>query len=103
MTIYDLYVWGIVALIAFAIWQHMNVSRLARQTAQSQCQKHQLLLLDQSVILRGIRLRFDKRRIFFLERNYAFEFSTQGDQRYRGELIFAGKRLIHSYLQAYKV
>ena len=103
MTIYDVYLLGCLALLVALIWQHLEVSRRARSTAKKACEKQQLLLLDQSVILIKLRPRKSNRAFITIERTYGFEFSTTGDQRYRGELLFEGNRLKHLELQAHKI
>ncbi len=94
---------GLLAALACLLWQHINISRLARAIALKQCQKQHLLLLDQSVILLKVRLRMSKKSLLSIERKYGFEFSTTGDQRYLGELQFSGKKLERIELQAHKI
>jgi hypothetical protein len=103
MNIYDIYLLGALSVLAILLWQHLNISRQARWIAAKQCEKQNLLLLDQSVVLRKIRLRFLRKHFLTVERHYAFEFSTTGDRRYRGELIFLGKTLRHTEFDAHKV
>lgn len=103
MTIFDLYIFGFFAIIGCFVWQHVNISRVARNTARMQCEKQHLLLLDQSVILLSLRLRKSKRSLFCIERRYGFEFTSTGEQRYHGELSFSGKHLTNIDMQAHRI
>ncbi|KRE88490.1 hypothetical protein ASG87_07785 [Frateuria sp. Soil773] len=56
--------------------------------ARRQCERHGLQLLDESVGLRGLRLR--RRDGLKLERCYGFEVSVDGDDRQPGRIWMAG-------------
>ncbi len=69
-----------------ALWLRLSVAReRAMQEARRQCQQHGLQLLDETVGLRGLRLRRigGRRRI---ERCYGFEVSIDGHDREPGRL-----------------
>jgi hypothetical protein len=76
-----------------AVWLRLTKAReLAAQQAQQQCRQHGLQLLDETVSLRGLRLRkvHGLRR---LERHYGFEVSLAGDDRQPGRLSMIGDSL----------
>ncbi|MFC5740320.1 DUF3301 domain-containing protein [Dyella tabacisoli] len=75
------------------LWLKLNRSReLAVGEARAQCHRHGLQLLDETVGLRGLRLRrIDGQRM--LERCYAFEVSIDGDDREPGRLWMVGNVL----------
>jgi len=103
MTIESLFVFGSLFLLGYALWQHANVSRNARNAAISATEKYGVVLLDQSVILKKIRLRRSTRSGLAIERRYGFEFSSTGNQRYSGTLVFEGAYLRTIDMDAYQV
>ena len=69
-----------------ALWLRLSVAReRAVREARRQCQQHGLQLLDETVGLRGLRLRRinGRRRV---ERCYGFEVSIDGHDREPGRL-----------------
>ncbi|TBR40117.1 MULTISPECIES: DUF3301 domain-containing protein [Dyella] len=86
-------IWLIVLAAITGLWLKMSRLReLAIAEARRQCERHGLQLLDETVGLRGIRLRkLDGQRVF--ERGYAFEVSIDGNDREPGRIWFAGGQL----------
>lgn len=75
------------------LWLKLSVAReRAVQEARRQCLQHGLQLLDETVGLRGVRLRRVNglRRI---ERGYGFEVSIDGHDREPGRLWMIGNAL----------
>jgi hypothetical protein len=88
---------NMLALLGFcaviALWLKLTSAReRAVAEARSQCDRHGLQLLDETVGLRAIRLRRINglRRI---ERGYDFEVSIDGDDREQGRLWMIGDAL----------
>lgn len=102
MDLTQLALLSLVALAAFLMWHHLEVSRAARAIAAQQCDRNQLVLLDQSVILTRIRPVKSKASLFAVERHYRFEFSTIGDARYNGRIVFRGRKLIQVDMDAFR-
>ena len=75
------------------LWLKLSVAReRAMQEARRQCLQHGLQLLDETVGLRGVRLRrFNGLRM--LERCYGFEVSLDGHDRETGRLWMIGNIL----------
>jgi hypothetical protein len=75
------------------LWLKLSVAReRAVQEARRQCQQHGLQLLDETVGLRGVRLR-RVNGLLTLERCYGFEVSIDGDDREPGQLSMIGNAL----------
>lgn len=102
MTIYDLISFSLVAILIYAIWQHNNISLLARASAKRHCEKEGVQLLDQNVILTRVGMAKSHRSLFAIKREYAFEFSSVGDYRYKGKVVMHGKLLAHIELSPFK-
>ena len=102
LTIYDLIFFSIIAFSAYGIWQHNNISLLARAAAKRHCAKEGIQLLDQNVILKRIGIAKSHRSLFAIKREYAFEFSSVGDYRYKGDIIMHGNLLANIELAPFK-
>jgi hypothetical protein len=79
--------------VAVALWLKLSVAReRAIKEARQQCQQHGMQLLDETVGLRGMRLR-RVNGLRLIERCYGFEVSIDGDDREPGRLWMIGNAL----------
>ncbi len=60
-------------------------------------------LLDQTVVLSGLKLCRNTQGSLSLQREYSFEFATNGERRYRGKTLFVGRRQISMQLEAHSL
>ncbi|WP_049621746.1 DUF3301 domain-containing protein [Frateuria defendens] len=87
----DLFLLLALAVIG-ALWLSLSRAReRALAEARRQCRRHGLQLLDETIGLRGLRLRRLDGRLT-LERCYGFEVSLNGDDRQAGRLWMVGER-----------
>lgn len=89
---------GLVALL----WQHGNISRRAYLAVRQYTREQGVTLLDQSVVLKSVGVCRSSHSLLALERRYDFEFSSVGDVRYPGRVIFRGGRQVHIELAPFK-
>ena len=83
----------VLLLAVIGLWLKLSRAReQATQEGRQQCQQHGLQLLDESVGLRGVRMRRIHGR-WLLERCYTFEVSIDGDDREPGRLWMIGQTL----------
>jgi len=83
----------IVSLLCLAILYWINgqkVREIALAAARVECKKLNLQLLDGSVSLKKIRPKRNPTGQLTLRREYQFEFSATGDERYQGKVILLG-------------
>jgi len=73
-------------------WQTYQIKHRALLAAKKHCQGLGLQLLDQSVVLSRMQLRRSASGSLQLHRHYKFEFSSTGDERYKGMVIMEGSR-----------
>lgn len=66
---------------------HEHALRLVRQA----CLREDVLLLDDNVAFRRLRLQRDRGGRLRLAREYAFEFTVTGEQRHPGRLLLFGR------------
>lgn len=103
MDIYQLMGVSSISLIAYLIWQHNNISMVASAAAMRRCQQEGVQLLDQTVLLKNIRLTRSSRSLIAVRRCYQFEFSSIGDYRYKGTINMHGKYVDTIELSPFKV
>lgn len=102
LSLVDLVLIFVVLLAALFAWQHHRVRHRAYAAALRYTRFHEVLLLDESIVLKRMRIRLSHSSLFTIERLFQFEFSSLGDERYRGEVIFLGMRQAQIKLQAFK-
>jgi hypothetical protein len=102
MSIYELIAITPLIGLILLIWQHNNISIMARNSARQYCAKAGVQLLDQNVILKRIRIKTSPHSLFALQRHYLFEFSSVGDYRYKGMIYLLGKRTERIELAPFK-
>jgi hypothetical protein len=70
---------------AYLYWSNgQQAKEIALQAVGAYCRKLELQMLDESVALRGIRLRRAEAGKIRLQRIFLFEFSSTGNERYNG-------------------
>lgn len=71
-------------------WQNKGVKDKAVLISKRYCDESDVQMLDGSVWLRALWFKRDAQGRLRLWRKYVFEFSSTGDQRYRGQLVMLG-------------
>lgn len=84
------------------LWQHLSISQHAYKIVAGYTRDRGVNLLDQSILLKRVRLVPSINSLIALKRTYAFEFSTLGDERYPGQVVLIGKRLKSIELAPFK-
>ncbi len=102
MTLSDVFYLLLIIGFTLLFWQHMGISQRAYRAAKNYTAELGLTLLDQSIVLRGLKLRKSGNTLFALERRYHFEFCSIGDERYAGKITFIGTRQQAIELAPYK-
>lgn len=85
----------VVLLLAMGwYWYDSTVAKeAAMRAARRACERHRQQLLDETVVLAGIRPRRDASGRVRLLRHYRFEFSGDGELRRSGEIRLLGQRI----------
>ena len=92
--------------VAGLVWYWLDAMRsqeMARRIGRDACLKADVLLLDDTVALARIRLRRNGAGHISLYREYRFEFTSDGSQRYGGSLALLGRQLQDVQLEAYRI
>lgn len=89
-----------VALISFW-WKGDQVKSAALQHLYQYFREQDLQLLDQTIVLKGVWPLRGESGSLQLRRRYGFEFTSTGEERYKGLIEFNGRRLQRIDLEAH--
>lgn len=95
--LYTLSQWGwLLPLAGFAwYWQTaVRVKEVAYQAVARRCEQEGVQLLDGSISLGSLKVGRGDRGSISLLREYSFEFTSTGDQRYKGWVFTRGARIL---------
>ena len=70
--------------------------------AKAACKKVLIEFLDDTVLIKKVRLRRNSQGQLSIYREYEFEFSSTGEFRYKGIVCLLGKHLIDVEMEPYK-
>jgi len=98
----DLWLLLALAVIVMIWWHSLGLKTRALNLAKQRCKQLDLQLIDESVVLRKMRLTRNTRGVLAVQRVFRFEFSTTGDRRYNGALSLLGAQLQGFEFEAYK-
>lgn len=94
----------LLALAGLLWWQNLKMREIALKAVKHYCQREDLQLLDQSVALKGFKFKRDTQTgRLMLKRTYRFEFTSTGDERYKGDLVMLGQRVAGITTEAHRI
>ncbi len=101
--LFNLFLITIVFFVVLFWWNTQGIRQLAYQAARVHCEEHGLQLLDQSVMLKRVRLRRNNAGGLSVLRVFAFEFASTGDERYYGEVSSLGRAPVGVTLDVHRI
>jgi len=93
----------ILAPIIFYIMHSVRLKEFANKVAAQHCTAMEVQFLDQTVFLQKMRLARSTSGRLGIERHYHFDFTTTGEDRYRGEVILMGYKIQGVFLAPHKM
>ena len=81
------------AALAWFWWKSKGIKDRAVLVSKRHCQQSGVQMLDGSVVLRALWFKRDTEERIRLWRRYVFEFSSTGEQRYRGQIVMLGDQV----------
>ena len=99
MTLSDLILLALAGLAINQWWRSRDAKAVALMYAARRCQSLDLQLLDQSIVLQKSRLSRADSGWPQWWREYSFEFSSTGHERYNGRLTLNGHQLLSIELE----
>ncbi len=101
-SLFDVMLLAVVAIAAALFWRGRRIHEMTVRLTRQHCQREEVLLLDETVALKKIRLRRDHLGRPRLWRLYSFEFTVTGGERYSGETQVLGDRVSHISLPPHR-
>jgi len=98
-------IFWILGLVCLAILWYKNLAYrdLAYKAAMQFCKEADVQLLDQTVYMRSFRPVKNPHNQWRLRRQYQFEFTSTGSDRYKGSITLLGKLVIDIQLAAHRL
>jgi len=79
------------------------IKSIALQYLDQHFRQQDLQLLDQTIVLKGVWPRRGDSGSLQLRRRYGFEFTSTGEERYKGLIELSGRRLQRIELEAHLI
>jgi len=98
--------WILIIIILLVIglwWDGLGAKEVAHSESKRLCKVHDVLLLDDTVALRRMRLSRHRTGRIGLYRRFMFEFTSDGDQRYKGHIDMLGEDILQTYMDTYRI
>jgi len=89
--------------VAMYFFSELHVREIALKAARLHSDELNVQLLDQSVGIHRVWLKRGRDNRLHIWRNYQFEFTSTGDERYKGHVITLGEQVETVQLQVHKV
>ena len=102
MSLKSIFLTALVILGAIYWLRARDLKQLALVEATRYCSNLQLTLLDESVALKGLKF-FPVGQGRKLCRCYQFDFTVNGEDRYQGEIILTGRRVLKIQLPPHRI
>jgi len=93
LTLGNMFVLMLLATAGAWLWHSHGVRERALALTKQYCDSQAVELLDGNVALRGLRLLRDRNGRRRLAREYSFEFTVSGQERYAGRVWMFGRHL----------
>lgn len=93
----------ILGLVGWLWWDSRGVAERATVAARAYCGNAGVSFLNDTVAWKKLRLKRNRAGRMQLQRTYFFEFASDMQQRYRGEIVMLGKKVESISLDAYRI
>lgn len=84
-------------------WDSRGAAEQAIQAAKLNCERVGVSFLNDTVGWKKVRLKRNRQGRIQIQRTYFFEFASDMEQRYNGEIIMMGRQVNKVNLDAYRV
>ncbi|TQV88957.1 DUF3301 domain-containing protein [Aliikangiella coralliicola] len=98
-------VFGIIALALVAYyWAYtQKLKQLAVSAGRQRCQKAGVQFLDHTVVQNGLKLNKGANGRWGIYREYIFDFTSTGEQRYQGKILLLGQHIVSTELEPFSI
>jgi hypothetical protein len=101
--LFDLFLLTAVSISIYYWLAAQKVREFALIAARIECKRLNLQLLDGSVSLKKIAPKRLANGQLSLQREYHFDFSATGEERYRGMIIMIGNKILRIHLEPHRI
>ncbi len=85
-------------------WSYsQKIKQMALRASVKRCNEAGVQFLDHSVVLHKIAFRRNKANRWKIAREYRFEFTSTGENRYVGRVVMQGRYVVASELEPYSL
>ena len=103
MTLSNVIIITLLLSFAYMWWRSMGVRHKALFLAKQYLAEADLELLDESLVVKKLRLRRNATGMMSILRRYEFEFTSTGTERYVGYIEMLGFTQVNIELDAYRI
>lgn len=103
LELVDLFWLALIGSVVLFWYSGLAVREQALRAVRRHCDQMDLQLLDQTVALKAIWFKRNSQGRLQLSRRFNFEFTSTGDERYQGQLLFLGNQLDSIETQAHRM
>ncbi len=101
--IYDVIIFFMLVLIIMYWWRTTEQKTFAIRTAKLYCDERDMQLLDQTLVFKKLQFKKNNGHGLKLYRVYEFDFSNNGEDRYKGEIMLSGFNFVRVILEMDKL
>lgn len=87
----------------FYWWDSAGAREVAVGIGRKRCQEAQVQFLDDTVVQKKVLLQRNEAGQLQIVRQYLFEFTSDGEDRYSGRILLAGRDLRAFQMDAYRI
>ena len=99
----DFFVTLIMVLGILYWWDATRSKEIARMASKRACDEADVSFLDDTVALSGFWFKRNSEGRIVFHRRYKFEFTSDIDRRYSGEIIMLGRHVQNIQMDAYRM
>jgi len=92
----------LIVFLGWFWWKGKAIKEYVLQAAKQHCQKMDVMLLDDAVYGRGLWFKRDDEGKLRVWRRFYFDFTSTGEERYRGTIVMLGYYVQHIELQPHR-
>jgi len=93
----------VLGLVAWYWSYSQKLKQLALRASKKRCDEADVQFLDHSVVLHRIGFRKNPAKQWRMIREYRFEFTSTGENRYVGRIVLQGPYVVSSDLEPYSL
>ncbi len=103
LELIDVFWLALVTTVIGLWWHGFKIKERALSIVKKRCQDLDLQFLDQTVALRSLKLKRSEGGQLQVRRVYSFEFSSTGEERYRGYITLLGQQVEEVMLEPHRL